>query len=355
MTIGGVISLVFYSLFMFDYAQSYLSNYSFSSVLSFIVTVLVFLIFGVFLPRIPALIRPNLYLKITAVPLYIIYMVIYPLSKIIFSIGKGILRLFRAKLAIPEDESPGKEDLDSFIQKTIDDSPENTELDKEVRLFQNAMEFPNVKVKDCIVPRTEIVAVDKNTSKEDLINLFVKSGLSKIIVYEGDIDNITGYIHSSELFHQPDDWTQSIHDIPFFPENMAANKLMKNMLAEKKSIVMVVDEFGGTVGIVTLEDLVEEIFGDIEDEHDVHSLFSKQIKEDEFIFSGRMEIDHVNEEYNLTIPESDDYMTIAGYILNKHQDFPKVNDVITIDRFVFTILKITHAKIELVKMKLTEN
>jgi CBS domain containing-hemolysin-like protein len=244
--------------------------------------------------------------------------------------------------------------LDYFIQKTIDETPENVELDTEVRFFQNAMDFSQVKVRDCMVPRTEVVAVDKAASLKDLTSRFVETGLSKILVFEEDIDNIIGYIHSSELFVQPDDWTKSIVSLILVPENLAANKLMKTMLAEKRSMVVVVDEFGGTSGIVTLEDLVEEIFGEIEDEHDTQLLTAKQLGENTYILSGRVEINRVNEMFDLDIPESDEYVTVAGYILNHYQNFPKLNETVVIENMEFKILRVTHTKIELVKLKVQE-
>jgi CBS domain containing-hemolysin-like protein len=204
------------------------------------------------------------------------------------------------------------------------------------------------------VPRTEIAAVDKEISSADLAARFVETGFSKILVYEVDIDNIIGYIHSLELFAQPDDWTKSIVSLLIVPENMAANKLMKTMLAEKKSMVVVVDEFGGTSGIVTLEDLVEEIFGEIEDEHDTQLFTAKKLTEDTFVLSGRMEIDRINEIFSLDIPESDEYMTVAGYILNHYQNFPKLNETVRIGQLEFKILRVTRTKIELVKLKVHE-
>ena len=205
-----------------------------------------------------------------------------------------------------------------------------------------------------MVPRTEIIAVSKEASKTDLTSKFVETGISKIIVYEGDIDNIIGYIHSLEIFEQPVDWTKSIVSLIVVPENMAANKLMKMMLAEKKNMVVVVDEFGGTSGIVTLEDLVEEIFGEIEDEHDTRLFTAKKINENNYVLSGRMEIDRVNEMFDLNIPESDEYMTIAGYILNHYQNFPKLNETVTIGLMEFKIIRVTQTKIELVKLKVHE-
>ncbi|GHV30655.1 hypothetical protein FACS1894177_03620 [Bacteroidia bacterium] len=270
------------------------------------------------------------------------------------SISRIFSRIFGIKISDKSPKSFGRNDLDYLLQKTIDEAPDDAEIDTEVRFFQNAMEFSQVKIRDCMVPRTEIIAVDKSTSLGELTSKFVETGLSKIVVYEGDIDNIVGYIHSSELFGRPADWTQSIVILPFVPENMAANKLMKTMLAEKKSMVIVVDEFGGTAGLVTLEDLVEEIFGEIEDEHDTKLYVAKQVKDNEYVLSGRMEIDRANEMFDLNIPESDEYLTIAGFILENYQNFPKLNETILIDNFEFKIIKVTRTKIELVRLSVLE-
>jgi CBS domain containing-hemolysin-like protein len=238
----------------------------------------------------------------------------------------------------------------SWLGKLGRHVPENVDVDTEVRFFRNAVEFSQVKIRDCMIPRTEIIAVDKSASFQELIAKFVETGLSKIVVYENDIDNIIGYIHSSELFGRPVDWTQSIVVLSFVPENMAANKLMKTMLAEKKSMVIAVDEFVGTAGLITLEDLVEEIFGEIEDEHDTKLYVAKRLKDNEYVLSGRMEIDRVNEMFGLNIPESDEYLTVAGFILENYQNFPKLNETILIDRFEFKIVKVTRTKIELVRL-----
>ncbi len=223
-----------------------------------------------------------------------------------------------------------------------------------INIFRNAVEFSHTKVRDCIVPRTEIVAVSISAPLEELLAKFIETGLSKILVYKEDLDNIIGYIHSSEMFSQPKDWTKKVISLPYVPENMSANKLMKNMLGEKRNIAVVVDEFGGTSGVITLEDLVEEIFGEIEDEHDTRSRVAKQVGANEFVFSGRMEIDQINELFGLNIPEAGEYLTIAGYILSHHQNFPKVNELITIDGSVFKILKTSNTKIELIKLKVRE-
>lgn len=357
--IGSITSLVIYTFLMIEaisgFVAIYVSGETLILLASMIITIGVYWLFGEFLPQILVLINPHFYLSIMAIPLYTAYIFFYPFSKFISAIGWILLMLFGVKFTMDKSLSVSRSDLDQFIQKTLNDAPENAELDKEVRLFHNAMEFSNVKIKDCIVPRTEIAAIEYNSPIHELTELFVKTGFSKLIVYKEDIDNIIGYIHSLELFSQPSDWTQSIYSLPFVPENMAANKLMENMLAEKKSIAVVVDEFGGTVGVITLEDLVEEIFGEIEDEHDIQSLQAKRIGKNEFIFSGRLEIDKLNQDFGLNIPESDDYLTMAGYILHHFQDFPKVNETIVIDNFAITILKVTHTKIELVKVKSISN
>ncbi|MDR3338911.1 MAG: hemolysin family protein [Candidatus Symbiothrix sp.] len=358
MLVGNNIALVIYGLLMAEaltpYMEKFISGDLLILLLQSIVATIVIIFAGEFIPKTLARINPNFYLTIFAIPLYLIYIVLYPVSKFASWLVSLILRVFGIKIAGINPKRFGREDLDYFLQKTIEEAPENVELDTEVRYFQNAMEFSQVKIRDCTVPRTEIVAVDKSASLKELTDRFVETGFSKIIVYEEDIDNIIGYIHSSELFNNSSDWTKSIVSLLFVPENMAANKLMKNMLAEKKSMVVVVDEFGGTSGIVTLEDLVEEIFGEIEDEHDTKLFVAKKLRDNEYILSGRMEIDRVNEMFNLDIPESDEYITIAGYILDYYQNFPKLNETIVIDHFEFKIIKVTYTKIELVRLLVQE-
>jgi len=358
MLLGNNIALVIYGLFMARALTPFLAHFFSGDLLILLIQLLIatlFIIFaGEFIPKTVARFNPNLFLSLFAIPLYIIYIILYPVSKFASWIANLILRILGVKISVGNHKRLGRHDLDYFIQKTIEETPENVELDTEVRFFQNAMEFSQVKVRDCMVPRTEIIAVGKEVSLEELTSKFVETGFSKIIVYEGDIDNIVGYIHSWELFVQPDDWTKSIVSLIVVPENMAANKLMKTMLAEKKSMVVVVDEFGGTSGIVTLEDLVEEIFGEIEDEHDTKLFTAKKLNDNTYVLSGRMEIDRVNEMFDLDIPESDEYITVAGYILNHYQNFPKLNETVIIGQTEFKILRVTQTKIELVKLKVHE-
>jgi len=358
MLLGNNIALVIYGLLMARALTPWMEQFLSGDLLILLIQSLiatVFILFtGEFIPKTVARVNPNFFLSLFAIPLYIVYIILYPVSRFASWIANLVLRILGIKIAEDNRKRLGRHDLDYFIQKTIDETPENVEIDTEVRFFQNAMDFSQVKVRDCMVPRTEIVAVDKKVSLKDLTSRFVETGFSKIVVYEGDIDNIIGYIHSLELFVQPENWTQSVVPLVIVPENMAANKLMKTMLSEKRSMVVVVDEFGGTSGMVTLEDLVEEIFGEIEDEHDPQLFTAKKINENTYIVSGRMEIDRVNEMFDLDIPESDEYITVAGYILNHYRNFPKLNETVMIGLSEFKILRVTQTKIELVQLKVHE-
>ena len=264
-----------------------------------------------------------------------------------------LLTFFAPLAAIDQKESEQsftKVDLDYLLQSSIDNTPKGDEVDDEVKIFQNALDFPDIKVRDCMIPRTEINAVDIDCSIDELKQKFIESGNSKIVVFKDDIDHIVGYIHSSEMFRKPEHWQNSVRKMPFVPETMAAQKLMRIFLQQKKSLGVVIDEFGGTSGLVSLEDIVEEIFGDIQDEHDSDNLIMKKVDDHNFILSGRVEIDDANDRFGLELPESDDYKTVSGLILHEYQSFPKLNEVITIGRYSFKILKSTATKIELVRL-----
>ena len=294
-------------------------------------------------------------LRVCAIPLFICYVILFPVSKFASGLSYLFLRIFGMKVNKEASAKAfGKVDLDYFIQSSIENAESEEELDAEVKIFQNALDFSNIKIRDCIVPRTEVVAVDLTTTLEELKCLFVESGISKIIVYDGNIDNVVGYIHSSEMFRNPVDWKNNVKEVPIVPETMSAHKLMKLFMQQKKTIAVVVDEFGGTAGIVSLEDLVEEIFGDIEDEHDNTSYVCKQLGEREYVLSARLEIEKVNETFGLDLPESDDYLTVGGLILNRYQSFPKLHEVIEVDNYQFKIIKVTATKIELVRLKVIE-
>ena len=282
---------------------------------------------------------------------YICYVVLWPISKFSTFLSKVILRVFGLKM---DDESAddgfSKVDLDYLVQSSIDNAEKDSDINDEVKIFQNALDFSDTKVRDCMVPRTEIQAVDWDASLEELQQKFVESGNSKIVVYKEDIDHIEGYIHSSELFRSPKKWQDHIRTMPFVPETMQAQKLMKIFLQQKKTLGVVVDEFGGTSGLVSLEDIVEEIFGDIEDEHDSTKYVAKQTADGDYLLSARLEIDKVNEMFDLDLPESDEYMTIGGLILHEYQSFPKLNEVVKFDKYECKIIKSTSRTIELVQL-----
>lgn len=243
--------------------------------------------------------------------------------------------------------------IDSYIQHAIDEKPEDAPaIENEVKIFQNAIDFKDTHIRDCMIPRNEIVAVDiKTTTRAELVARFTSTGLSKIVVYDGDIDEVKGYIHVSELFNPDSDWRHCLKPVVFTPETMLANTMMRRLLAQKKSMAIVVDEFGGTAGLVTLEDLVEEIFGEIQDEHDRDTLIMRQTAPDTFELSGRAEIQAINERFDLELREDDDYQTIAGYILHSLEALPKEGDEFTIDIYRFKILRMTASRIELLSMK----
>ena len=359
MLVGNNIALVVYGILiarLFDNTIfAGIDNPAITLAADTILSTFIVLFTGEFLPKTFFKSNPNSLLSIFALPAYLCYIVLWPISKFSTMLSKVFLRTFGIKM-VHEDNGDGftKVDLDYLVQSSIDNAKNEGEVNDEVKIFQNALEFSDTKVRDCMIPRTEIIAVEESATMDDLRQKFIESGHSKIIVYREDVDHIIGYIHSSEMFRQIDDWHQCIRTMPFVPETMAAQKMMKMFLQQKKSLGVVVDEFGGTSGIVALEDMVEEIFGEIEDEHDNSKYVAKKLNDNEYVLSARLEIDNVNEMFNLELPESDDYMTVGGWILHEYQSFPKLNEVVKIGRYEFKILKNTMTKIELVRMKITE-
>lgn len=321
-----------------------------------ILSTLIVLFTGEFLPKTLFKSNPNRLLKLFAIPAFGFYIILWPVSRFASTLSKILLRTVGIRVERDNDSDEfSKVDLDYLVQSSIDSAKDERQIGDEVKIFQNALDFSETKVRDCMIPRTEINAVDASSSQAELMQKFIESGKSKIIVYDEDIDHIVGYIHSSEMFKNPDDWHSGIRQIPFVPETMSAQKMMHTFLQQKKSLGVVVDEFGGTSGIVSLEDIVEEIFGDIEDEHDSSKYIAKKVGEGEYVLSARLEIDKINELFDLDLPESDDYMTVGGLILHAFQSFPKLNEVVTIGRFKFKILKNTSTKIELVKLTVLES
>ena len=325
-----------------------------------LLSTLVVLFTGEFLPKTIFKNNPNTLLTVFAVPAWICYVILWPISRFATLLSKGLLRLVGIKMnKAGEEREFTKVDLDYLVQTSIDNANNEDEIGEEVKIFQNALDFSETKIRDCMVPRTEIDAVEDTATIEELKQVFIESGHSKIVVYHEDIDHIIGYIHSSDMFKL--DFNNStlkcselVREIGFVPETMLASKLMKQLMQQKRSLAVVVDEFGGTSGLVSLEDIMEEITGEIEDEHDNTNHVAKQLSDNEYILSARLEIEKVNEMFDLDLPESDEYMTVGGLILHEYQSFPKLNEIVKIGRYEFKIVKNTATKIELVRLNVKE-
>lgn len=358
MLVGNNIALVIYGiLFANIFDQLLFSNLSdgIRVTADTLLSTLVVLFTGEFLPKTAFKSNPNVLLTFFAVPAFVCYVVLYPISRFATLLSRGLLWLVGVKMEKEQEEkSFTRIDLDHLVQSSIDNAKSEEDIEEEVKIFQNALEFTETRVRDCMVPRTEMDAVEDTCDVEQLKQMFIESGHSKVIVYHEDIDHVIGYIHSSEMFHHTKDWREGIRSLPFVPETMQASRLMKTFMQQHKSLAIVVDEFGGTSGLIALEDIVEEIFGEIEDEHDSNKYVAKQIGDNEYMLSARLEIGKVNEQFGLDLPESDEYMTVGGLILHEYQSFPKLNEVIRMDKFEFKIVKNTATKIELVQLKVGE-
>ena len=357
--VGNNISIVIYGMLMAQLLNSTILKglegaTSLNLLLETLISTIVIIFTGEFIPKALFRINPNRSLKRFALVTYPIYILLYPLSRFTSFCSTLLLRLTGIKIKNEtRDTTFSKTELNNLILSSIENADNEEAIDNDVRIFQNALDFSNIKVRDCLVPRTEIEAVEYNTPLEDLKSVFIESGHSKIVVYKENIDDIIGYIHSSELFLLGKKWQQKICKMPVVPETLSAQKLMRTLMQQKKSLAVVLDEFGGTSGIVSLEDLVEEIIGEIEDEHDNQNLVAKSLGNNEYLLSGRLEIERINEQFDLEIPESDEYQTLGGFILAHHQRFPQLNEVISIGKFKIRPIKQRSTKIELVKLSVT--
>ena len=326
-------------------------------VLQTIVSTLVILFTGEFLPKSVFRINPNTSLKISALPVYFFYIVLYPVSWFTSWLSKMLMKLAGIKA---EDTRLGVlsiTDLNDYLETKIDDleNPQEVEVENEVKIFHNALDFSTTQLRDCMAPRNELVAVDiDTTTREELSELFTSSGRSKILVYKEDIDNVVGYVHVSELFDPGRDWKEHIKEVLYAPDTLLANTMMRRLLGEKRSMAVVVDEFGGTAGLVTLEDLVEEIFGDIQDEHDKNGLTATELSPGVFEFSGRIEVRTLRDEFRLDIPEDDEYQTLAGYIIHETGSLPAQDERIEIDGITFTIKARSATRLDLIRVETTQ-
>lgn len=365
MLVGNNLSNVVYGIAMATILEPKIKYFANSDItiliIQTIISTLIILVFAEFLPKVIFRAIPNLVLNAMAIPLFMIYALLYPVVKLIIGIPYFILKVFLGVNVTKQNETLvfGKIDLGNLLDETTsnDSFQGAADVDHDIRIFQNALDFSEVKLRECFVPRTEIEAVDVKVSIEELKQCFIETGYSKLLVFEGSIDNIIGYVHSSELFTKPDKISSIVKDILYVPESMAAQKMLSTFIEEKKNIAVVVDEFGGTAGIVTIEDIMEEIFGEIEDEHDINIYEEKKIGKNEYIFSGRLEIDYINEKFGLRIPVSEDYETLAGFILFHHESIPVEGEEITIkldETYSVKVMKVSNKKIDLLSFTILE-
>ena len=295
----------------------------------------------------------NEVINLLAVPIIVFYIICYPVIKTLYFFTKSPLKLVPKNNTDTEQQKFDKQDLNTLVSDNQKYRSKNEGIDSEIKLFKNALEFSEIKVRECMIPRTEIVASELNNLNKELLTGFIGTGLSKIIVYSDNIDNIIGYVKSKSLLSSDKDYKKKIKNISIFPESMPANKLLHYFIKMGQNIAVIVDEFGGTSGIITIEDILEEIFGEIKDEHDTEDLFEQKLTAKDYVFSGRLEIDYINEKYNLGIPVNEEYETIAGFILYYNENMPKKNDHITIQNFSFNILKVSDTRVELVKVEIS--
>lgn len=365
MLIANNIALVIYGIVMSEdvFTESLLENYlpagmhsKFVILLiqSFLSTIII-LIAAEFIPKTIFRINPNSALELLAVPAKILLWLLTPVVVVAMSIAKFIMnKIFRIDF-IEEKPVFGKIDLDLYVRDLTSKNSQSEEIEEEIRIFQNALDFNEVRVRESMIPRKEIVAIHVEEPIEELKKLFIDTQLSRIVVFRDSIDNVIGFVHSSELFKQPKDILSALTPVITVPEITPANELLKQFIEQRKSIAIVVDEFGGTSGLVTMEDLIEEIFGEIHDEHDEQDLTEKKISDQEFIFSGRLEIDYLNKKYGLMMPEHEAYETLGGFIMHHHENVPMHNEEIIIPPFAFKILQLKDNRIQQVSVKVGES
>lgn len=353
--VGNNIMIVIYGMGAAELLDPWLKgiydNEVFILLMQTLISAAIILITGEFFPKTIFRINPNSSLRYFALPIFFFWVILYPISIFTAWLSKTLMRMCGIK---NENHSMGMltvGELNQYIQTSIDEQAAKDEVENEVKIFHNAIDFSSTHLRDCMTPRNEVVAINiDTTTRDELSALFTTSGRSKIVVYRDDIDNVLGYIHVSELFDPKSNWKEAIKPVIFAPETLLANKMMRRLLAEKRSMAVVVDEFGGTAGLVSLEDLVEEIFGDIQDEHDNRRLTAREVQPGVYEISGRCEIADLNETFNLDLPESDEYQTLAGFILNNLGEIPSQGDTFDIKGMTFSIIKKSATRLELIRI-----
>jgi CBS domain containing-hemolysin-like protein len=361
MLMGNNITLVVYGIAMAQLCDPVIREYTTSSgwilAIETVFSTFVVLITAELLPKIIGRLNPKGLLKTLCWAAFLFYILLYPLTKFVSLLSIGALRLFGIKMTAKRDKMLfNKADLMNLSNEVNSSQAEENEYEHDIEIFQNALDFSEVRIRECMVPRTDLVAIEEKDSFETLHQEFIRSGYSRVLVYRETIDNIIGYVHAKGLFSTaPKTVAELLRPIDFIPETMSAQKLLASLIKQKKALAVVVDEYGGTAGIVTIEDMIEEIFGEINDEHDSDNIVDIQLSEEEFEFSGRVEVKYINKEYELNIPESDDYETLAGYITYHNENIPQQGDVLQFGRFRFRILKTTATKIDLVHLTLVKS
>lgn len=355
MLVGNNVALVVYGFEMGKVMTLLLPPFFQNVVWHTIISTLIILITAEFMPKVFFQIYANQLLKLFAVPAYFFYLLFYPFSSFIIWISDFVLRVFFKTKGDYVPLSFTKVELVDYISEQMGNAPKKEEVDAEVQMFQNALEFSGVKAREIMIPRTEIVAVDLNETIENLIATFVSSGFSKILIYNENIDDIVGYVHSFDMFKKPKTIKEVLIPVVTIPETIQINEVLNLLMRKRKSMAVVLDEYGGTSGIVTLEDIVEELFGEIEDEHDKDKFIEEKISDDEYLFSARLEVDYINETYHLNLPESEEYETLSGLILLHTEEIPTQGETISLPPFVFSIEACSQTRIETVRIFIKEN
>jgi magnesium and cobalt exporter, CNNM family len=355
MLVGNNIALVVYGFYMGAFIMTFLASYIANNFIMFLVqtviSTLIILVTAEFLPKAIFRVYANETLKYFAFPAYIFYLLFYPISKTIMLISNFLLKVVFKAESEEVQSVFSRVELGNFISEQLESVNESKEIDSEIQIFQNALEFQSVKAREAMIPRTEVVAVEVSESLAVIKNLFIETGLSKILVYKNNLDEIIGYVHSFELFKKPSKLRSILLPVEYVPETMMINDVLNNLIKKRKSIAVVIDEYGGTSGIITVEDIVEELFGEIEDEHDSIALLENKINDREFEFSARLEVDYLNENYDLELQEEEAYETLGGLIVYHTESIPSKNEIINIGHYQFKILKVSHTKIEEVYLK----
>jgi len=356
MLVGNNISLVIYSYYMGEFLVDIipLKSYNDFSILLIqtIISTILILITAEFLPKTIFRIYANEVLKIFAVPAYLFYILFHFFSGFITFISDFFLRVFFKTNADKQQTEFSKEELGNYISEQLETGNDQDEVDSEIQIFQNALDFHDVKAREVMVPRTEIVAVELHEKVANLKSIFIDTGLSKVLVYKSSLDDVIGYVNAFELFKKPKTIKSILLPVEIVPESMMINDVLNSLMKKRKSVAIVVDEYGGTSGIITVEDIVEELFGEIEDEHDNQKFLEEKISQNEFYFSARLEVDYLNEEYDLNIPKSEAYETLGGFILAHLESIPEESEIVNIDNFEIRVLQVSSAKIEEVSLKI---